>query len=127
MDNTPRTEHEADILRWEQDDVDEADKLHCHFTTLERSGQLEDCWDVAEEGRRLWNLMFADHIEDDSASDSVFEAVAASAYGLALRHVARQLGVSCFAVQCALEHQGPPDAERFVVECKRRANEHADM
>lgn len=126
MEQTPRTEHEAYILRWQQQDVDEADRLHAHFSTLEKSGHLKDCWDVADEGRRIWNLMFSDNIEERSAADSVFASIAASAYDLALRHVARRLGVSAFAVRCALDDEGKPDAERFLAECNRRANEHAD-
>lgn len=126
MGGTQKTEHEPIILRWEDVDVDEADELHLHFTALEESGQLTDWIDVTDEGRRLWNMMFDDQVEEGSAIDSVLAAVAASGYELALRHIAKQLGVSLHAVKCALERSGKPDAERFVAKCRQISTDKDD-
>jgi hypothetical protein len=129
MANAPRTEHEPFIARWQDDDVDEADELHAHFTALEEAGEFVAWFDVASESRRLWKVMFNEDIEEHSAVDSILNAVAASGYGVAVRHVAQRLGVSTRDVMRALDiDDSKPDAaitaqpEKFFAECKARTD-----
>ena len=108
------------ILKWDDpnDDSDTCDLIHRHFTEI--SATLEDWGDVADEGLRLWKLMFEEDVESQSPIDGVLAGVAAAAYELAIEHIAKQIGVSGLAVRCALEWDNAGNAEAFVSECRRQ-------
>ena len=59
--------------------------------------------DIADEARRVWNLMFFDTVEKDSAMDAVWTAAAAQAADGAYASVAAALGVDFFALRDAVE------------------------
>ena len=59
--------------------------------------------DIADEARRVWNLMFCDWVEKDSAMDAVWTAAAAQAADGAYAAVAAALGVDRFALREAVE------------------------
>lgn len=80
-------------------DYDVVDALHTHMTDWDR-------WhwcDIADEARRVWNLMFCDTVEKDSAMDAVWTAAAAQAADGAFAAVAAALGVDRFALREAVE------------------------
>ena len=109
------TELEGRLAGWDTNDDETSDTIHKHFTVMEK--QFEDWGDIADEGRRLWSLMFAETIESESAIGSVICGVAASGYALAVRHVAEKLGVSPVSVMVGLESKGNADAQSFVSDC----------
>jgi hypothetical protein len=86
------------------------DAAHGHFEEFEP-------WDwcaIADEGLRLWNLMFADGTpaEDGSAISAPIHGVAAAAANGAFAAVAAALGVSPHHLQVAVSdyYWGPMDA-----------------
>jgi hypothetical protein len=119
VDNSNLTETEKRILKWDDpnDDSDTCDLIHKHFT--ESAAKFPEWGDVSDEGVRLYGLMFGENIEDFSPLYGLFAGVAAAAYYLAVSEVARQLGVTEFAVQCALETDRVSDSDAFVKECKQ--------
>ncbi len=119
MNQNNMSETERRILKWDDPDdgSDTCDLIHKHFT--ECSGKFETWSDVADEGLRLWNMMFSDNIEEGSPTDGVLTGIAAAGYELAIAHVASQLGVSGYAVECALEHSNVGNPSAFLGECQR--------
>lgn len=91
---------DEDLKAWsriEADDIGNA--LHGHFEAFAR-------WDwreVADEGARVWSLMFGEEIERWSAKDAVIYAVAAQAHSGAVAAMAAALGLEEGAVELALE------------------------
>ncbi len=65
-------------------------------------GRWQWC-EIANEARRVWNLMFSDTVEKDSAMDAVWTAAAAQAADGAYAAVAAALGVDCIALRDAVE------------------------
>ena len=59
--------------------------------------------DIADEARRVWNLMFCDWVEKDSAMDAVWTAAADQAADGAYAAVAAALGVDRIALRDAVE------------------------
>lgn len=114
----PKTKHEAALASrgGANAGVDVGDSVHRHFTELAAS--FDDYLDVANEGRRLWNVMLDDGIEAWSPEDSLISGVAAAAYHLAISEVATKLGVSAMALQCAMESQKEPGVDGFFAECQ---------
>ena len=78
---------------------DVGDALHEYMIDY---GRWHWC-DIADEARRVWNLMFFDTVEKDSAMDAVWTAAAAQAADGAYAAVAAALGVDCFALREAVE------------------------
>jgi hypothetical protein len=119
MNDPSLTETEKRILKWDdpEDTSDTCDLIHKHFQ--EHEGAFIDWTEVANEGVRLYGLMFEEDVEASSPVDGVFSGVAAAAYCLAIAKVAKQLGVTEFAVHCALETERSDDADGFVRECKQ--------
>jgi hypothetical protein len=119
MTDPSLTETEKAILKWDdpEDTSDTCDLIHKHFE--EHGGAFSDWTEVANEGVRLYGLMFEEDVESWSPLDGVLSGVAASAYCLAIAKVAKQLGVSELAVHCALETERSDDADGFVRECKQ--------
>ena len=59
-----------------------------------------------------------DKVEMDSPFHNVLLAVAAAAFEAGLRGVAARIGVTPFAVECAIEGGGrPPDVDQFLKDC----------
>jgi len=119
MTDPSLTETEKKLLKWNDpgDTSDTCDLIPKHFT--ETQVAFSDWPDAANEGVRLYGLMFQEHIEPFSPLDGLFSGVAAAAYCLAIQQVAEQLGVTEFAVRCALETDRRNDADGFVRECKQ--------
>jgi hypothetical protein len=93
---------EKRLRNWAGDDSqDDCDLLHGLFRMREQN--FSEWMEVADEGRRVWNLMFSDDVEESSPVDGVFGAIAASAYNLALSKVANEMGLSVRAVESALD------------------------
>lgn len=59
--------------------------------------------EIADEARRVWNLMFYDTVEKDSAMDAVWTAAADQAADGAYAAVAAALGVDRIALRDAVE------------------------
>jgi len=118
MSMNAKTKHERLILKWDdQDDLsDTNDLIHQHFTDLEPT--FEDWGDVADEGLRLWNLMFEENVEPDSPAEGVLAGIAAAAYNLAIFQIAKQIGVSCGSLMIALEQDPAGDAQTLQARCK---------
>lgn len=120
MEKREMSDTEKRILQWarENNDSDTCNDIHVHFNEL---AEKFDEWPaVAAEGLRLWNMMFEDDVEEFSAIDGVIAGVSAAAYDLAIRQVAKQLGVSRRALMCALERKNDGDSTAFVAECNRQ-------
>ena len=109
------TKFEDRLIGWETNDDDTADTIHAHFTAME--DRFQDWGDVADEGRRLWSMMFEETIESDSPLGDVLSGIAASGFALAIRQVAARLGVSPTSVMVGLESDGDADAQAFVRDC----------
>jgi hypothetical protein len=120
MEQPEMSDTEKRILQWadENNDSDTCNDIHVHFDEL--AEKFDDWPAVAHEGLRLWNIMFKDDVEQFSAIDGVIAGVAGAAYDLAIRQVAKQLGVSRRALMCALEREGDGDSTAFVAECNRQ-------
>jgi hypothetical protein len=118
MDDAPLSETEQRLVKWDDpDDHGEVgDLMHRHFTQV--AARFDDWTDVSHEGRRVWELMFGEAIEDWSAIDAILSGVAAAAYHLAVTQVSQKLGVSNLAVLRGLESETEGDAEQFVRDCK---------
>ena len=116
------TETENALLSWYDTEDDVCDALHDHFVNLDR---WEWC-EIADEARRVWNLMFKDEVEMHSPMDAVWTAAAAQASYGAFAAVAAALGVKTFALQEAvapwMENQNSPPhpipAERLMELCE---------
>lgn len=119
------------LLDWESDDRDPGDDLHRHF---EDYGRWDWC-DISDEGRRVWNLMFNDEIEEWSPQDGVFSAIAAQASHGAFAAVAAALGVDMEALRHAAaewyENQDnlppPVSPEQFMAKCVEAAQWLKDL
>jgi hypothetical protein len=114
------TDTEKRIMQWadEANDSDTCNDIHVHFDEL--AEKFDDWPAVADEGVRLWNMMFKDDVEQFSAIDGVIAGVAGAAYDLAIRQVAKQLGVSRLALMAAMERESDGDSTAFVAECNRQ-------
>lgn len=77
------------LLAWEDDDRDPTNDVHNHFEAFGRWDWIE----VAEEGIAIWNVMFDEQVEQDSAMGAVFYGVAAQGAHGAWATVAAALGV----------------------------------
>jgi hypothetical protein len=106
------TQLEKNLLDWENEDRDIFDDL---FTYFEKEFGRHDCWDIADEGRRLWNLMFDECIEQQSVKDGLFKAITAHAEDCAFANVADVLGVDVNDLQCAVEEWHTKDHLQFPV------------
>lgn len=82
---------------------DPADDIHAHFM----AGKLRDWCEVAEEARRIYNLMFADtedeFVEDDAPLDGVWSGAAAQAAHGVWAAVADALGLNKEILESTLE------------------------
>ena len=67
------------LINWESDANDTGDDMHRHFQDV---GYWH--WgDISDEGRRIYNLMFSENVEDSSPHSAVFDGIAAqSAHGV---------------------------------------------
>jgi len=109
------TQFEESLANWDRNDDDTCDKAHAHFTALEH---LFGSWyDVSDEGRRLFLLMFDEHVESGSPKDAVLAGIAAAAYELAIARVANCIGVDAASVREAIETCGAADAAKFINAC----------
>lgn len=120
------TEFEQRLAGWETNDDDTHDTVHLHFDALGKS--FFHWGDVADEGRRLFAIMFNELIEEHSASEAILLGVAAAAYSLAIDKVASAMCVSPGSVEIALEAETPQGAEAFARDCiaaeSRRPGKH---
>lgn len=92
-------ETEDRLKSWNAEDAFPLDDMHVHMRDFGR-------WyweDAATEGRRIYNLMFNENVENDSPVDAVFQGVAAQAAHGVFAAVAAALGVSPEAVKMAME------------------------
>lgn len=80
---------EKNCLYHDRQNRDTEDDLHKYMNLWDRWNWT----DVATEGRRLWNAMFADEIEYRSAKDGLIAAVAAQGADGVWAAVAAMLGV----------------------------------
>lgn len=82
---------------------DPADDIHSHFA----ASSLRDWCDVADEARRIYNLMFADieeeNVEDGSPIDGVWTGAAAQAAHGVWSAVADALGLDKNILEATLE------------------------
>lgn len=117
------SQFEDRLADWENLENDTDDQVHCHFEAVEKS--FVDCWGVALEGRRLWYLMFDQRIETDSAMAAVLDGIAASAYALAIRDVAKKLGVSELAVRVGIESSQDGCGSAFALNCMHAHEERS--
>jgi hypothetical protein len=93
------TDTEKALLDWDNEERDICNDLHEHFAAFGRWDYTE----VADEARRVWNLMFDADIEKGSPSNGVFSACAAQASHGAFSSVAAALGVDVMALKCVVE------------------------
>ena len=117
----PQTEFEAVIADWASGKADSADAIHKHFEKLEPT--MDDCFDVAEEGRRLWRISFGERLDEYSPELDIIYGVAASAFSLAFQQVAKALGVTEFGVKQASAIDAAISPEEFVAAAKRAEQE----
>lgn len=118
------TDCEVALAGWETNDDCTSNTVHNHFTKLEPT--FSDCWDVASEGRRLYSVMFDERIEEYSPVDSILNGIAASAYFLAIYHVAELMGVSAESVQIAMDSCDTTNAVAFANECLSVENRRSE-
>jgi len=106
------------------DSFDRGDKLedavHRHFEEL--SPAFDDWCSVAEEGRRLWSVMFNEPLEPYSPIDCVISGATGAGYSLAISQVAKRLGISEIALECGIESQDEPGVAGFLSECQKYNN-----
>lgn len=104
-------ETEAALKDWQNDERCVLDDLIRHFE--DGFGRWDWC-EIAEEARRVHNLMFHDDVEDESPTDCLWSAVAAQANHGAYAAVAAALGVDRGALERAVarweENQDNPPA-----------------
>lgn len=124
-------ESERKLLEWKNEENDVGDDLHEHF-------QLFDRWnwvDIAEEGRRIQNLMFDENVEIDSPYHCLLKAIAAQAYEGAYMAMAKALGIDSSDLSQAANHwfdmqdstQSPigfTGLQRLIEEAKRKRMRH---
>lgn len=91
------TEHA--LKNFDAEDAFSQDDLHHHFEEF----AARDWCSIADEGLRIWNLMFEEGIESESPKDAVFNAIAAKASSGAFESVAAALGVDARALEAAVE------------------------
>ena len=87
------------VQLWENQDSDLlSDSLALHFKNHDRR-----FWrDVAAEGLRIYNMMFAENAEQHSALDSFIASVAAAAADGVFSAIAAAIGVKSADVECAV-------------------------
>jgi hypothetical protein len=122
-------ETEKALLDWENDDDEHcpSNDLHIHFEEFGRWNWV----DIAEEARRIHNLMFNDHVEDGSPVDGLWNAVAAQAAHGAYCSVAAALGVDAkslfYVIASWYENQDAPPppvtADKLIELCKEKKME----
>ncbi|WP_137917196.1 hypothetical protein [Hydrogenophaga sp. 2FB] len=102
---TPQELFEADVVQWEKDpeSVSMENEVHVYFGRM----NLLNCFDVGEEGLRIYNrIVHADGngpAEDGSAIDAVISGVAAASANGVFCALSRALGVSQRALEIVLE------------------------
>ena len=109
---------DEELKAWDDDDIDICDELHVHFG---KWGRWDWC-DIANEARRVYNVMFSDDMEDGSPIDGVITAAVAHADHMAYEAMAAALGVSATDLRCTValwsEHQDdlppPVSADRLM-------------
>lgn len=121
----PKTPVEKRLLEWDSDQNYTPDDIHRHFESL--AERLNEWPAVAREGLRIWNMMFNDSVEEDSAVDAVLAGIAAAADECALRQVASRIGVSVYAVRLAIETVHANDPQRFFDECLKADNQKPSL
>lgn len=102
------------------DEVEEA--LYEHFEAYNRWNWCE----IADETRRIWNLLFDTDVENESPMDFVWAAAIAQAYYGGVHAAAACLGLDKYGFQHAIapwaEHQDalppPITAEELVRRCE---------
>ena len=87
-----------DVIAEHLEDI--GDALHTHFTDFQRW----DWCEIADETRRIWNLMFKERVEPDSPMDAVWTAAVAQAYDGGIAAVAAALGVDRLALREVVAH-----------------------
>lgn len=80
---------DEELKAWETSETDINNDLHVHFAAW---GRWDWC-DIAEEGRRVGNVMFDECVEENSARDAVMSAAVAHADHMAYEAMAAALGV----------------------------------
>lgn len=96
--------------------------LHNHFIDFQRW----DWCEIADETRRIWNLMFKEGVEPDSPMDAVWTAAVSQAFDGGIASVAAALGVDRYALREVVapwaEHQDalppPITAELMLKRCE---------
>ena len=79
-----------ELKTWNREDLDISNALHIHF---EKWGRWDWC-DIAEEARRVNNLMFGEAVDEGSALDAITTAAVAHANHTAYEAMAAALGVN---------------------------------
>jgi len=92
---------EEALRNWDNADSDLEDDLYRYFIN---EFNRWDWADIANEARRVWQLMFDEEIEDDSPVSYIFCAIAASAYNGAMASVAAAIGVDQDGLELAASH-----------------------
>jgi len=94
------TVFEEKLKNWKNGNTDTYEAAMGHFAQF---GSWND-GDIAEEGIRLFNLMFDAEIEQCSPMSDIFTAVAAQSANGAFAAVAKMLGVSFYDLKEAVAH-----------------------
>lgn len=109
-----------DVVADHLDDI--GDALHTHFTDFQRW----DWCEIADETRRIWNLMFKEGVEPDSPMDAVWTAAVAQAFDGGIAAVAAALGLDQYALRDIVapwaEHQDalPPPITPEIMQMRCR-------
>lgn len=116
-------ETEDRLKSWDSESAVPLDDMTVHMNDFGRWSW----YDIAEEGRRISNLMFDEDVESDSPADAVIHGVAVQAAKGVFAAVAAALGVSAQAFEMAMEpwyedqddHPKPMSPEKLVEEVKK--------
>lgn len=103
MEDEGRELTDEELQNWQliQRTGDIGDSLHRHF--IAKRGRLMEWTDVSCEGRRVWNIMFSEEVEELSPIDDVLSAIAAASWHAAFRLVAQALGQDEEVVAASVE------------------------
>ena len=122
---------EAKLRNWARDDAVTDDDMHRHMRDF---GRWDWC-EIADEGRRIYGVMFGEEVESGSAVDAIIGGVSAQAADGAWAAVAAALGVDAEDVRMAVadwyEKQDatppPVSPDRFMELIAEAADFHASL
>lgn len=102
-----KAECERLLQSWETNDCDLEDVVHAYFDEC----GVESWVDAADEGRKVWSLMFDTPVEEESPIHAVLLGVAAAASYSAFNAAERALGLPLNSLHLEVEKANAKESQ----------------